>query len=250
MSGKTHPRVKKTVTFKSSSTHGETQPLYKIDTKGIELEDLLHKFKNLVENNDYLNDDAGSAFIRTFKVEFDNYITVDKLIPNFELSKVQHSDEREKYKKINEKYILFLAEILLYVEQLYSTQDITTINKLRNITTILTNIEETAQTGIYYMEKGLNSTCYNLPKVDIKEYLFTIRFIQKYNNDYFPKVKKLLNKIGIDCNDSNKTDCNKIGNSVIQEIIQNIQKKLTPEAKQSGGNIIKTMRKIRLLKRY
>jgi hypothetical protein len=249
----------------------------------IELRDKFNDLFKSFENSIKSNDSGSSEFVEKQLKNFLQYTIVSY---DFDLKKINKNIEKTKYtnlqknkelieeknkiQRANAKYVYFLAQILLYAKHIYDlslllpkTEIEKNIHILYNIKQYVFNFEESAITGIFFMNQGLNTIDYNndftTPNVNKKgkNYLFYDQFVYWYNNELFKKHIKHIFEEFIDVNyiiqnnlknPNDNEDFNIICNSIIMDIVKkfidNLNEKIKePELKrqkiQGGKRIIK-----------
>lgn len=203
-------------------------------------EKLFNSFKEMIKPE---NKEMSSDICITKQInEFNNYL--ENIKEQNAEKKIPDLDSKNIKQRKNSKYVYFLANILIYAYNiyLYSLRKIenikNNIKKLKNIKQYLSNFEQNAITGIFFMNIGLDSEWYNKKysnphlKFDSEtiNFLFYDKFVIWYNDNLFKhKIKPIFDEFDNKHsfkhpNDS--SDYNVISNSLILEIINKFIEKL------------------------
>lgn len=230
------------------------------------------KFKIMIYNNDNLNSgDLIHNQLTNFRTYLDdNYTPPDFGLKSFEKQTLK-IDEYNKELQKNAKYIYFLANLLTYAFHIYNDKNKKIeerIKLLRNISQYLSNFEQNAFTGIYFMNDGINYTDYNnqfsSDTTFTPNFLFTKKFIKAYYETLFiPKLKNIFDEF-LDDEYIKKTgfkhkkdisDFNVASNSLFNDIIVKFigkleQLQLTEEPQIKKQRLTVGGQNRRLLKKY
>ena len=202
-----------------------------------------NEFKNMINKDDYLYTSEG---IEEQLNSFYKYLEYTDA-PNIYLNKDTDANYKKETIK-NAKYVYFLANLLTYAYYIYKDQNKNKEEKIKILTNIcqyLMNFEQNGITGIYFMNKGLNSIDYQKKynKSEILNYLFNNKFIYAYNETLFkPKLNEIFKNFVDDAyitqnnlKNINDPKFNVASNSLFNDIIKKFIAKLNETTSKTGS---------------